>query len=100
MEERIPIVYEEHWSRGPAKTIFNFEPKPLTSEVFVGGGTHKKFLTIVKKGTVVTVIRTSNRGNITVKKITVDSPIFIDFLGNTWPLDEKYIEFAKAEKLL
>ncbi|MEM2189114.1 MAG: hypothetical protein QXG35_07260 [Nitrososphaerota archaeon] len=99
-EERIVVVYEEHFSRGLASTTFRFNPEPLTEPIFVGGGTHRKYLAIVKKGTQVTVTRVSNRGNITVKRITIDAPVFIDFLGNTWSLDEQYIEYAKSERLM
>ncbi|MEO0202330.1 MAG: hypothetical protein ABIL37_01225 [candidate division WOR-3 bacterium] len=99
--EKVLIVYEEHHANHTnASTTFYFDPLPLEKPIFVGGRTHKKYMTIVKPGTKIIVKRISNRGNVSYKEIIAKKPMFIDFLGFEEELDEKYIRLAKEENLI
>ena len=98
--EKVVIAYETHAGRSGAATTFAFAPEPLVEPTFIGGGTHRKYLTMVRKGTEVTVTRVSNRGNVTVRKVVIDKPVFIDFLGNSQDLDPALIEYAKRRGLI
>ena len=94
---RVLVCYEEHSGAMGASSDWQFEPNPLESPVFVGGGTHRKYLTVVKKGTVATLTRVSNRGNVRVVKVTISEPVFLDFLGGKKSLPEDYVWYAKRE---
>ncbi|MEM2569265.1 MAG: hypothetical protein QXT67_04925 [Candidatus Bathyarchaeia archaeon] len=99
--EKILIVFEEHHARHTdASSRFEFEPEPIVEPIDVGGGTHRKYMTVVYKGTMAKLIRVSNKGNVWVKKITIDSPMFIDFLGNVSELPEDYVEYAMQLKII
>jgi len=99
--EKVLLLIEEHRAvNTSARTYFSFNPPPLSERVFVGGGTHRKYLLTVRKGTVVNFTRASNRGNLHTKVFTVDKPMYIDFLGSVFPLESKYFDFAKESKLL
>jgi len=94
---RVLVCYEEHSGASGASSDWQFDPAPLKSPVFVGGGTHKKYLTIVKKGTTATLTRISNRGNVRVEKVIIDEPAFLDFVGGKSHLPDKYAWFAKQK---
>ena len=94
---RILVCYEEHSGATGASSDWRFDPVPLESPVFVGGGTHRKYLTIVERGTVATLTRVSNRGNVRVVKVTISEPVFLDFLGGKKSLPEDYVWYAKRE---
>ncbi|MEM2447870.1 MAG: hypothetical protein QXT14_02830 [Candidatus Bathyarchaeia archaeon] len=98
-ETPVVIVFETHSGATGAKTSFEFQPEPLVSPVYVGGGTHRKYLTAVAKGTKVTMTRVSNRGNVKIKTFAIYFPVFIDFLGSVKPLPENYIKYAEKLKL-
>ncbi|MEM2534042.1 MAG: hypothetical protein QXK12_08490 [Candidatus Nezhaarchaeales archaeon] len=101
MSEKILLLVEEHVARKTnAETRFSFYPAPLSELIYVGGGAHRKYLLTVKKGTVVRLIRTSNKGNINVKEYVINEPIFIDYLGAVFPLEPKYFAIAKERGLL
>ncbi|MEM2313123.1 MAG: hypothetical protein QXP83_07860 [Candidatus Nezhaarchaeales archaeon] len=101
MSEKILLLVEEHVARKTnAETRFSFYPAPLSEPMFVGGGTHKKYLLIVKKGTTVRVIRTSNRGNVNMKEYIVNEPMYVDYLGAVFPMPSKYFALAKERGLL
>ena len=97
MEERILICYEEHEGKSGARSSWDFEPTPLEIPVFVGGGTHKKYLTIVKKETKATLLRVSNRGNIRYSTVIIQKPVFLSFLGGEADLPDKYKLYAEQE---
>ena len=93
----ILVCYEEHSGATGASSDWEFDPAPLESPVFVGGGTHRKYLTLVEKGTVATLTRVSNRGNVRVVKVTINKPTFLDFLGGESKIPEDYIQYAKRK---
>jgi len=98
MSELIPIVCE--WHRAymtDAETTFEFQPEPV-AEKFVGGGTHRKYLYLVRPGTVVRGRRVSNRGNVRYFTVKVTRPVFIDFVGGVVDLPEKYLREAERLK--
>ena len=94
---RILVCYEEHSGATGASSDWEFNPDPLEPPVFVGGGTHRKYLAVVKKGTVATLTRVSNRGNVRIIQITINEPVFLDFLGDESELPEDYVWYAKRE---
>lgn len=97
--EKVLVVYEEHYSRGPARTEWHFDPKPLTMPEFVGGGTHRKFIAVFVKGTRAMCVRTSNRGNVHVREVLIEGNCFLDFLGNVCELPQKYVDYARVKGL-
>lgn len=100
-KENVLFMYETHVSvKTEARSSFAFHPEPLTYPLFVGGGTHKKYLVLLRKGTKVVFTRTSNRGNVDVKEFIVEKPMFIDFLGFTGDIEPKYFALAKERGLL
>jgi len=99
--EKVLLLVEEHVARKTnAETRFSFYPDPLSEPTFVGGGTHRKYLLTVRKGTVARLTRTSNRGNVTMKEYIIDKPVYIDYLGAVFPMPSKYFALAKERGLL
>ncbi|MEO0202328.1 MAG: hypothetical protein ABIL37_01215 [candidate division WOR-3 bacterium] len=99
--EKILIIYEEHnATHTDAYTSFSFDPKPLSEPKRIGGGTHKRYMTIVQKNTIAKIVRRSNRGNLRVMKIKIDTPVYIDFLGNCFALEEEDYELARTLNLI
>jgi len=94
-KRRILLAFEEHNGRTGAESRWNFKPSPLEEPVFVGGGTHRKYITIVEKGTRAILRRVSNRGNIRYEVIEIEEPAFLDFLGSVYSLPEDYVEEAR-----
>ena len=90
------VVYEEHvGSRTGASSRWFFEPQPITPPIFVGGGTHKKWLVTVLKGTKATLVRVSNRGNLSTVTFVIETPVFLDYLGGVSSLYEKYMRMME-----
>lgn len=89
------IVFEEHQSLGIARSSWKFTPGLLMKPKYVGGNTHVKYISLAKKGTRATLIRISNRGNVTVKEVIINSDCFLDFLGEVHPLPDKYKKYLE-----
>jgi len=93
--EKILVAFEEHNGSTGAQSEWRFAPPPLEQPVFVGGGTHRKYITVVELGTKAILRRVSNRGNIRYTTVEIKEPAFLDFLGSVYPLPKNYEREAR-----